>query len=147
MVAGDRTEEMPVKIEYADIGDFDYLARQDDHIAPAVLKDKVDRREVIVVRVDGRAVGWLRYGYFWDMVPFMNLLFVEADCRNRGHGTGLITFWENEMRARGHHLVMTSTQADELAQHLYRRLGYRDCGSMLVPGQIPLEIVLVKSLE
>jgi ribosomal protein S18 acetylase RimI-like enzyme len=81
------------------------------------------------------------------MVPFMNLLVVEEDLRNQGYGSRMIDFWERQMLVRGHDLVMTSSQADERAQHLYRRLGYRDCGALLFPGQIPLEVVFVKSLK
>ncbi|GIG24528.1 hypothetical protein [Cellulomonas denverensis] len=42
--------------------------------------------------------------------------------------------------------MLTSTQADEQAQHLYRRLGYRDCGALLFPGE-PIELVLRKELR
>ena len=138
---------MSVEIGFADSRDHEYLKRNDDHLSDAVLQDKIARREVIVIRVDGQAVGWLRFGFFWDVVPFMNMLAVDEEERRKGYGTPIITFWENQMRVRGYELAMTSTQADELAQHLYRRLGYRDCGSITFPGQIPLEVFLLKSLN
>ena len=140
-------ETMTVEIEYADGRDLGYLQRHDELVPPDTTRDKIARREVIVVRVDGSSIGWLRFGYLWDTVPFMNLLFVEEGRRSQGYGSRMIGFWESEMRARGCDLVMTSSQADERAQHLYRRLGYRDCGSLLFPGQIPLEVVFVKSLN
>jgi ribosomal protein S18 acetylase RimI-like enzyme len=135
------------EIRYADRGDLTYLERNDSHIAPDVLRDKVARREVIVVRVDGQVVGWLRYGYWWDLVPFMNMLAVDEEERRKGYGSSMIAFWEAAMRQQGCEYVMTSTQADEQAQHLYRRLGYRDCGSLLFPGQTPLEVLLIKPLS
>ena len=137
---------MRVEIRIAEGHDYAYLAPRDEHLRPEKLKEKIDRGEVMVVVVDGQPQGWLRYGYLWDVVPFMNLLFVEEDHRRRGCGTALIQFWDGEMRARGHDLVMTSSQADEQAQHLYRRLGYRDCGSMLFPGQVAVEILFLKTL-
>ena len=138
---------MPVEIEFAAQRDMAYLVRNDTHISPDLLREKVARSEVIVVRVAGQTVGWLRFGYLWDFVPVMNMLAVEEEERRKGYGTGMIQFWEQEMRRRGYKLVLTSTQADEQAQHLYRRLGYVDCGAMLFPGQVPLEVFLIKSLD
>ncbi len=53
--------------------------------------------------------------------------------------------WEADMRELGHRLVLTSTQADESAQHFYRKLGYVDCGGLLLEGQAT-ELFLSKKL-
>lgn len=42
-------------------------------------------------------------------------------------------------------MVLTSTLSSEGAQHFYRKRGYVDCGSLLLPGE-PLEIILRKEL-
>ena len=42
--------------------------------------------------------------------------------------------WEDEMRGLGYKMVMTSTQADEQAQHFYRKLGYVDRGCLVLDG-------------
>ena len=60
-----------------------------------------------------------------------------------------MTHWENEMRGRGYDLVMTSTQADETAQHFYRKLGYQDIGGFVLPfpgHEQPTELILAKEL-
>jgi hypothetical protein len=49
------------------------------------------------------------------------------------------------MRKLGYNSVMTSSASSERAQHLYRRLGYVDVGSLLMPDE-PLEIVFLKVL-
>jgi ribosomal protein S18 acetylase RimI-like enzyme len=56
-----------------------------------------------------------------------------------------VTFWEDAMRKAGYKEVMTSTLSSERAQNLYRRLGYEDCGCLLLTGE-PLEIILSKKL-
>ncbi|HXQ32508.1 MAG TPA: hypothetical protein VN843_00665 [Anaerolineales bacterium] len=38
-------------------------------------------------------IGWMRYGYFWDSIPFMNMLTVIENYRGRGMGTGLAIYW------------------------------------------------------
>jgi ribosomal protein S18 acetylase RimI-like enzyme len=132
-------------IEFAGAADLDYLVAQDRHLSTGVLKQKVERREILVLGHDDRRAGLLRFGHFWDEIPFMNLLWVQESLRDRGFGTRLVSFWEEEMRESGHDMVMTSTLSNERAQHLYRRLGYRDCGALLLPDE-PLEILFSKQL-
>lgn len=130
-------------IAFADFKDLGFLLKRDLHVRPDVIERKIERREIIVLWHDGWRAGFLRYGFFWDEVPFMNMLYIREDLRGRGFGTRLIEFWELEMRKSGYEGVMTSTLSNERAQHLYRRLGYKDCGSLLLPGE-PLEILLIK---
>src|SRR5262249_18023991 len=135
-----------VKIEFASRQDYNYLADNDRHIRPEELNNKIMREEIIVIGNNMGLFGWLRYGYFWDAIPFMNLIYIEEDYRRKGFGTRLIEFWEDEMRKKEYNKVMTSTMSNEQAQHFYRRQGYRDCGALLLPNE-PLEILFLKILD
>ena len=107
---------------------------------------KINQHEIYIVRnAEGVNIGWLRYGYFWDNTPFMNVLWIDKPYRGQGIGKQAVLVWETEMRAKGFTLVMTSTLSNEEAQHFYRRLGYRDAGCLLLPDE-PLEILFTKSL-
>jgi ribosomal protein S18 acetylase RimI-like enzyme len=125
--------------------DYEYLAQNDWHIPPETTRQKIKQREIIVVRNNSQPVGWLRFGYLWDTIPFMNMLFIAEGERRKRLGTKLVTYWEKEMQQRAHDVIMTSTQSDEQAQHFYRRLGYQDTGALLLPGEV-LEIIFRKSL-
>jgi len=138
---------MKITITYAQERDWEYLVKNDDHVKPDVLKRVVEQHQVIVLRDGDETIGWLRFGFFWDTIPFMNMLAIEEEYRGQGLGTQVAEFWENEMKKQGYEMIMTSTQSNERAQHLYRRLGYKDCGALLLP--LPdevLEILLVKRL-
>jgi len=136
-----------MNITYADQRQFEYLAEHDHHVSEAMLKRKLAAREVLVVQRDaGEVVGWLRFGYFWDEIPFMNLLYLQENYRQRGIGRKLVSFWEAEMKAAGYGMVMTSTQSDEEAQHFYRKLGDKAVGSLLFEGEA-LEIFFIKKIE
>ena len=50
------------------------------------------------------------------------------------------------MQKNKHQMVLTSTQSNEQAQIFYRKIGYVDCGSLLLPNE-PLEIILSKHLS
>jgi ribosomal protein S18 acetylase RimI-like enzyme len=136
---------MTPRIDYATAADQAYLADNDRHVTAAVLAHKIGRGEILMLYAGQAPIGWLRFGYFWDELPFMNLIHIDSAYRRQGLGTRLITFWENAMRAQNYACVLTSSLANEHAQHLYRRLGYVDCGSLLLPGE-PLEIIFRKNL-
>jgi GNAT superfamily N-acetyltransferase len=130
---------------YAGSLDFEYLKENDRHIKASVLGNKIKVKEVIVLKENGRQIGWLRYGLFWDTIPFMNMLYIEESYRRRGLGQQLVLFWEDEMKKHGYTIVMTSSFSNEEAQHFYRKIGYKDSGSLLLPNE-PLEIFFTKHL-
>lgn len=132
-------------IQIATQEEYPQLTELDHHIPSEVMARKIDQGEVIVAMENTTVLGWLRYGYFWDSIPFMNMLTVVEEHRGRGIGTQLITHWETTLREKGFHEVLTSTLADERSQFLYRKLGYQDCGALLFPNE-PLEIILRKTI-
>jgi ribosomal protein S18 acetylase RimI-like enzyme len=137
-------QEGDMVIRYAMKDDAAALARLDRHVRPDVLSDKIDRNEIIVAFDEG-VIGWLRFGFFWDSIPFMNLLYLLEEFRGKSIGTRLVKFWESEMKKRGFDRVMTSTQSNETAQHFYRKLGYAEIGGMKLPEE-PFELFFLKSL-
>ncbi|MGG7098503.1 GNAT family N-acetyltransferase [Clostridium sardiniense] len=135
-----------MKIEYASELDFQYILDNDKHISKELLNTKIKTKEIIIVRNhDNKNIGWLRYGYFWDNTPFMNMLYIDENYRNNGIGKDLINFWENAMKNKGYKLVMTSTLSNENSQHFYRKLEYKDAGSLLLEDE-PLEIIFTKKI-
>lgn len=135
-----------MEIDFASIDiDFEYLQENDVHIPVHRLHTKIERKEIIVIRNNGISIGWLRFGFFWDMIPIMNMLSLEENFRSKGFGTQLVSFWENKMQKQGHNIVLTTTLSDEDAQHFYRKLGYKDTGALLLPDEA-LEIILIKHL-
>ena len=124
---------------------FNFLKTWDWHVHADVLKRKMSNGEILVVQVDDQLVGWLRFGYFWDSIPFMNLLYFVETHRGQGLGRQIVTHWERLMAENGHSMVMTSTLSNEQAQFFYRKLGYKDSGSLLLENEA-LEIIFTKSL-
>lgn len=133
-------------IWFASESDLDALLLLDRHISADELYNCVELRRVIVSTENGKISGWLRYGLFWDNLPFMNMLYIIDGGRGKGLGTALCDFWENDMRNTGFKLTLTSTLSDEHGQFFYRKRGYRDCGSLILPGEVT-EIIMYKKLE
>lgn len=131
-------------IRYATSQDYELLRNYDKHVSNEVLMDCIDNNKIIVMFENNNFIGWLRYNFFWDNTPFMNMLYFLDSERGKGYGTKLVEFWENEMLSKGFNIVLTSTQSNEDAQFFYRKRGYKDCGSLILPDE-PLEIILFKS--
>ena len=122
--------------------------------SPSYWEDAVSAGAAVIVIFDGETpVGMLEM----DAKPTESRpacakvirVLILPELRRHGLGRMLMAHWEADMKRQGYGLVMTSTQADEEAQHFYRRLGYRDCGGFLLPfpgWEQPLELILAKEL-
>lgn len=134
-----------MSIQVATLQDYDYLVTHDMHISSQMLRQKLEAGEILIVKENTKPIGYLRYNYFWDNTPFMNLLLMEEAYRRKGLGRQLVQYWETLMQEKGYARVMTSSFANEDAQFFYRKLGYKDAGSLLLPDEA-LEIIFIKSL-
>ena len=133
-------------IRYAEKNDLPILQKHDRHISEMELKNSIEAGRVLILTHTEHLIGWLRYNLFWDNIPFMNMLYVLEGDRGNGYGRQLVDFWEKEMLKKRYKQVLTSTLSNERAQFFYRKNGYVDCGSLLLPGE-PLEIILLKHLD
>lgn len=138
-----------ITIRFATEQDHDFWFSLDRHLPETEYVNKVRNRHAYVLLSDDIPTGLLRYNLFWDNTPFCNMLYIKEPMQNKGFGRMLIKHWENDMKVRGYGMVMTSTQVDETAQHFYRKLGYSDCGGLILnlPGyEQPMEMFLCKLL-
>ncbi len=122
----------------------------DTHTSEEGFRRKVDNRTGYVLCSDGIPVGLMHYSVLWDNLPFLNLLFLTAEYRGRGCGRRAMAYWEREMAALGYRMVLVSTQVDEDAQFFYRKLGYRECGCLVLndcPLMQPMEMFMSKTLS
>lgn len=138
-----------VKIREVKSSDKDFWYTLDGHLPLKEFKHKVRDKMGYVILDKDQPVGIMRYNLFWDNTPFLNLIYFDEVNRNKGYGTKAIKFWEEEMKKQGFHMLMTSTQVDEMAQHFYRKMGYKDCGCLVVEipqFAQPMEMFMIKEI-
>lgn len=138
-----------IEIRYVRLEDKEFWYRLDKHLPEKEFENKVACQRGYVLLDDSMPIGLLRYHLFWDNTPFCTLLFVDQKYQGHGYGTKLMTHWENDMKSQGYGMLLTSTQVDETAQHFYRKLGYQDCGGLIVniPGyEQPMELFMSKGI-
>lgn len=136
-------------IRYVQADDQPFWFSLDRHLSLEAFMSKVRDQTGYVLLCGHTPVGLLRYHLFWDNTPFCTLLMIEESHQRQGCGTLLLQHWEREMKAQGFGMLLTSTRVDEQAQHFYRKLGYADCGGLLLnlPGyEQPMELFLAKPL-
>lgn len=76
----------------------------------------------------------------------MHNVIVDYDFQKQGYGKKRIQYWEDDMKKQGYSMLLTSTQVNEEAQHFYRKLGYKDCGSLIIEYEQPMEMFLIKRI-
>lgn len=132
-------------VRYANREDFSLLHEHDRHIRAEELRSSIAAKRVLVISSESRIAGWLRYNLFWDDLPFLNMLYLFEEYRGKGYGGQLVRYWELEMLKAGHREALTSTLSSEEGQFFFRKMGYTDCGALLLPDE-PLELLLRKGL-
>ncbi len=104
----------------------------DKHLPDAEFENKVKTKRGYLLLENDLPVGLLRYNLFWDAVPYCTMLFIDEKVQGKGYGSMLTNYWEEDMKKQAYDMLLTSTRADETAQHFYRKLGYKDCGGLII---------------
>ena len=135
------------KIRYALESDKSFWLTYDKHISENELLLKFRDRRGYIISDEDKPIGVLRYNLFLDLIPFLTLLYLDESYRGKGFGRQSMLFWEREMWGLGYKTIMTSPKVDEDAQHFYRKLGYKDRGSLFLDNtsfEQPQEMIMVK---
>lgn len=136
-------------IKYMEERDKEFVMSIDKHVNDTGYDKRVYTKTGYVMWRKDVPIGLMHYSILWDNLPFLNLIFVNQSYRNKGFASQALAFWEHDMKQQGYKMTLISTQADEEAQHLYRKLGYIDCGGLVfqnTPFDQPMELFFRKVL-
>ncbi len=136
-------------LKYMQAEDKKFVMGIDSHVNDIQYQNRIDTKTGYIIWNGNKPIGLMHYSVLWDNLPFLNLIYVEESYRNNGFATEAIKLWEKDMKYQGYKMVLISTQVDEDAQHLYRKLGYVDCGALLMndtPFEQPMEMFMRKIL-
>lgn len=138
-----------MNLKHMQMSDKDFVMSIDSHVNDLQYKNRVDTKTGYIIWTDNIRAGLMHYSVLWDSLPFLNLIFVKETHRNKGIASKAMKLWEEDMKEQGYKMVLVSTQVDEDAQHLYRKLGYIECGALLMNGtplEQPMEMFMRKIL-
>jgi ribosomal protein S18 acetylase RimI-like enzyme len=133
------------EIRHAVADDLD-MVKHSDWLDCDKLAVKIQSREVIVCSDNGQITGILRWGWFWDHLPFINFIWVEEGFRREGRARRMVAKLQAGTEGKNYGMILASTQSDELdGQKFFRGIGFVDAGGFTIRSQA-LEVVLVKNL-
>lgn len=115
--------------------DFDFLRGFANEPGDVQLTAQIRDGRLRIIEPAGIPVGFIKSYVLWETLPFMEVIILREDSRGRGFGREAVRQWEKEMAGRSFTRAVISTSADETAQEFWRRIGYRDCGSLNLPGR------------
>lgn len=140
-----------VELKSVTLEDKAFWYQLDRHLAESEFYHIVELKRGSVIYSEGEQVGILRWNLFWDSIPFLTMIYLKDCEQKKGVGTQALKLWESARKSEGHHTIMTSTQVDETSQHFYRKLGFEDCGCLVlnrIPElEQPMEMFMVKEIK
>lgn len=113
-----------------------------------VFRRALERQQLLVAQeTNGRVIGYLRWGYFWDdELPYVQMIRILEAYRRQGIGSRLVRHLEDHIKEQGAHFLLSSTdETNHWSMSFHHRLGFEMCGSLAIPGD-PCEILLLKRL-
>ena len=134
-----------MQIRTASLNDVEVLNIYDKHVEKTEIINLVNNKRIFILEINNKIVGWLRYNLFWDNTPFMNMLYILENYRNKNYGTLLVNHFEKEMEKLGYNYLLTSTPSDETSINFYQKLGYKISGELFYKND-PKELILSKSI-
>ena len=139
---------MNTNVIVADIRYRDWLISHDPHVPAHWVKRCLSAGEYIIALADAAPVGFLRYSWFWGVIPYTDMIWVIPPHRRRGLGGSLFQHRETAMREQQATQLMTSSVADEKEpQEWHRSNGFREAGAISFGKFQPeSEVFLIKDL-
>ena len=126
-------------------GDLRFLSAFSAADSVEAFRDSIRDARLRIVQFAGSPVGFLKFSFLLDSYPFIEALMILKSERGKGYGSRAVRAWEQEMTERGFDVALTSTRTDERVQHFWRKLGYTDCGMLLLRDKPP-ELFLERKL-
>lgn len=108
----------------------------------------INHQEIIIAILANELIGYLKFTYFWQGLPFIQLIKVKKELRGNGTGKAMLQFLEDYTKQQGQHVILSSSQANEVGPNRWHlSMGFSKSGVLeaINEGGID-EILYMKSV-
>ncbi len=141
-------------IRFAREDEKDLVRNLDPHskyIKPLRTKQQLEDKRIILAFDQDQPVGLIKFSYFWDTRPYIDLIWLKEAYRGLGIGTKLLKFLEDYLVKAGCSYLFISAQENEpKALKWHQSRGFKICGSLdkiNLPQEDTKEIFLYKQIS
>ncbi|HEV2125852.1 MAG TPA: GNAT family N-acetyltransferase, partial [Chloroflexota bacterium] len=100
-----------------------------------VVRRMIERRQVVVAERESSPAGYAYFDYLSVVDPFLAMIWVFEEHRQRGVSRAILRFLEEYFRGRGHRVLYSSSRVDQpRPQAWHRHMGFEECGFMTGAG-------------
>jgi ribosomal protein S18 acetylase RimI-like enzyme len=122
---------LEVKISKATLNQFEECRRWDQFNRDQVLREKIERGFIYLAYFDSDCLGYLRWDFFWNRLPYLCLIVVKKEQRGRGVGQQLLTKWMEDLKQKEYKFCLSSSQENEPpAVEWHLKQGFREIGRL-----------------
>ena len=114
-------------IRMARESDFRFLRGFSGDPPDEQLAKQIQDGRLRIVESEAGQLGFIKFYVLWEILPFMEVIIIREELRRRGFGRQAVRAWDGELLAGGF------------------RSGYRDCGSLELPGR-PIELFMYRAI-
>lgn len=144
-------KQKDIFVRFAKTSDFRKIRKFDPHsqyLDPKKIKRKVQDKEVILAREGEEIVGILKFSYFWQTRPFIDLIFVDEKYRGKGISVLLLKFLERFLVKEKYAYLFSSSE--QKAQNWHKHMGFKEMGKLTkinLPHDKTAEIFFSKKIS
>lgn len=93
------------------------------------ISEWLEKKKIIIAKENDITIGYLRFMYFWQNLPYVCLIKVSENRRNQGIGKAMLHYLEDFLIQKGFHKLLSSTDADGTdSQYWHRKVGFEEAG-------------------
>ena len=116
-----------ITVRLAGLDDLAFISHKE--LSQGTILQKIRQGEIFLLLVNDQLAGSLWVGFLWDLVPFVDLIYINAAYQKRGLSHILLGSVEDHLREQGYDVLYSSSQMDEpLPQAWHRHVGFTECG-------------------
>lgn len=120
----------------------------------AWFQDHQGRFTVMVAEQSGAVVGWASLNPYSQRCAYKGVadlsIYIDRESRGQGVGSALLEALEHQAKENQFYkIVLFTFPFNQLGQHLYRKLGYREVGVFEKQGLIndtPIDVMIMEKL-